>query len=361
MENEDLEHNSEVPNNQSDDDFEKWIFNELRQNSPQLYQEYPNVFQRLAICVTKWRKRYHGNKPLWNRIFKKDRVVKETIESIPIINAVDHWMSSHENVTIMDLCSGKGYLSMLLSEYLEESNRVKKLLLIDKQWSLHNMVPMAHHISWEHIYGDTTKEDSPNYFDTWPIPLVTSKQDLKQSRTLRQMKARFQGEYPIIILAIHLCGTLSTQAIKLFHSLPEAQMLILKPCCLPDIFYAKRQASFEVGNYSFPTKEVCSRGKWTTKKKGRWQGPPRWHLESKFHKWCFHLHEGLRSEGDLRTKLSEIHVQSKGGFQNTFLFAEKQPTSSSMWDVVSRHLDKEGVGSEDRCATTQDGGGDDGS
>jgi len=367
-------------NDQTDEEFEAWILEELKQENIQLYKQYPEVFGKVAHSILKWRRRYHGNIPLWNRIFKKDRVFKEAMESVPVIHAVDQWMISKENVTIIDLCSGKGYLSMILSDYLDDPSRVKKCILVDKAWPLCHMTPKPHHISWEHIYGDVGKDNKNNppkfeYYDSWPIPLVTSKQDLKQSITLRQLKDRYSSsdQGPILILAIHLCGTLSTQAIKLFHMLPKARALILKPCCLPGVFYQKRQEYFELGNYKFPTKDVCASGKWKSSKKvkGRWKGPPRWHLEGKFHKWCFHLEKGIQQSGDATTVVQEegegdqaavnedkqmeveeaktdvvdnssriitkqqllkIPVQTKGGYQNSFLFAEKAPLSTTMWD-----------------------------
>ncbi|CAJ1951128.1 unnamed protein product [Cylindrotheca closterium] len=359
-------------NEQTDEEFVAWILEELKQENIQLYNQYPDVFAKVAQSIIKWRRRYHGNIPLWNRIFKKDRVFKEAMESVPVIHAVDQWMMSKENVTMIDLCSGKGYLSMILSDYLDDPGRVKKCILVDKAWPLCHMTPKPHHISWEHIYGDVGKDSDSKfeYYDSWPIPLVTSKQDLKQSITLRQLQDRYSksDQGPILILAIHLCGTLSTQAIKLFHMLPKAKALILKPCCLPGVFYQKRQEFFELGNYKFPTKDVCASGKWKSNKKvkGRWKGPPRWHLEGKFHKWCHHLEMGIQSadttamhqEGDeavvnedktmeideakkgdsdksgiiIKTQLLKIPVQTKGGYQNSFLFAEKAPVSNTMWD-----------------------------
>ncbi len=331
----------------SDEDFREWIHQEITTISPQVQALYPELFVKCADAVTHWRKRYHGNSPLWRRLFKQDRVLKEVIESVPVIDAVQDWMRRHsdlkEKITIIDLCSGKGYLSMLLSEILP-ADRVDKCLLIDKAWPLCHSTPQAHHMSWEHIYGDIQNESGPHYFGTWPIPLVTCKKNLKQSRELKDLQNRFskptneESQGPVLILAVHLCGTLSIQAIKLFQILPTAQMLLLKPCCLPDIWHAKNTPFFQVGDYCFPTKDVCARGKWTTQKKNRWEGPPRWHLHGKFDKWCHYLHEAMAYENQIEnettiddrkdpamieTRRFEVPLQTKGGFQNAFLFAER--------------------------------------
>ena len=144
----------------SDEEFRVWVLDELIAEAPRLYEKYKDVVQKISFCIVKWRQRYQGNAPLWNRVFKKDRVIKEAIESVPIIHAVDHWMSSYsatllpvdgepkKKVTIIDLCSGKGYLSMLLSEYLKEPELVDKCILIDKAWPLCNSQPKPHHIRY---------------------------------------------------------------------------------------------------------------------------------------------------------------------------------------------------------------------
>lgn len=105
-------HNPPVYKDQTDDEFEAWILEEMKQENMQLFKQYPNVFERVAWSILQWRRRYHGNIPLWNRIFKKDRVIKEAMESVPVIHAVDQWMTGKEDVTIIDLCSGKVRLKM---------------------------------------------------------------------------------------------------------------------------------------------------------------------------------------------------------------------------------------------------------
>jgi hypothetical protein len=34
-----------------------------------------------------------------------------------------------------------------------------------------------------------------------------------------------------MVLAVHLCGTLSIRAVELFNANPEVVVLALKPCC----------------------------------------------------------------------------------------------------------------------------------
>lgn len=165
--------------NFTDNEFEAFLADELKQ-SP-LCNDYPAVFEEAPKIITEWRQRYRGNPSLWKRLFDKDRVIKEFTEAVPVIDAVKRLVESTEpkddqKFTILDLCCGKGYLSMFLSHLLPPE-KVKKLVLVDKQWAMHNVEPKSHHISWTHIYGSHKKvEDQsiPCYFDTWPIKVKES-------------------------------------------------------------------------------------------------------------------------------------------------------------------------------------------
>jgi hypothetical protein len=199
----------------SDTEFEAVILKDLQKNP--LCKSYPDLFAAAPRIFGLWRRRYRGNPSLWKRLFEKERVIKEFIESVPIIVAVEALLkgtAEDKQFTVIDLCSGKGFLSMFLSEFLPPS-RIKRFVLIDKAWPMHGIDPQSHHINWEHIYG---KQDSVEYEKSWPIPLTTSKQDLKHGNQRRKLQERFlQNNGPIILLAVHLCGTLSLAAVHLYN------------------------------------------------------------------------------------------------------------------------------------------------
>lgn len=276
----------------TDEEFEAHLHTELSRHP--LSTDYPTLFQVAPKIICKWRQRYRGNAPLWKRLFQKDRVLKEFIEAVPIIDAVQRlvttgadtdddttgtdnttYVTNHRNgekYTILDLACGRGYLSMILSELLP-TNRVEKIMLIDKAWAMHNVAPESHHISSAHIYGTVITTDSEldyipdaggviqephhtksssgipcTYYNTWPIPLNTTKVNLKKSKEISSMERRLfnnnnnstergngdgSGGGPIILLAVHLCGTLSLKAVELFNNNPNTVLFCLKPCCLP--------------------------------------------------------------------------------------------------------------------------------
>jgi hypothetical protein len=141
----------------------------------------------------------------------------------------------------------------------------------------------------------------------------------------RQLKS------PIVILGIHLCGTLSFKACELFNANANAIKLILKPCCLPNWAIVHQYSDYldpptdyfgPFGSQRFyvKTRDVCAKGKW---KKNTWIGPPRQTLEPKFNLWAETLCRSVEDVG-VNKKLERIEVQETGGFQNAYIFADRE-------------------------------------
>lgn len=142
----------------------------------------------------------------------------------------------------------------------------------------------------------------------------------------------FTNRGPIILVAVHLCGTLSLKAVELFNRNPETKFFCLKPCCLPTMVHAKRKEIFKLGEHTFEAKEVCMAGKW---KKGAWIGPPRTTTKKYFERWADHLYLGIDDKGATKIKKT-IMVQRHGGYQNEFLLAERLPETNSVWNVLQQ-------------------------
>lgn len=279
---------------------------------------------------------------------KADRVVKELVEAAPVIDAVrsvvaQQQLAGGEKISIIDLCSGKGFLSMFLSEMLDP-DKVERCFLVDKAWPPHDLEGeiKPHHISDAHIYGERPESaDVPRYYNSWPVPLHTSKQDLKNKATVRKMGkhmfARCSG--PVLILGVHLCGTLSLRAVDLFNNHPQAKMLVLKPCCLPGMVHANRDEVFTIGRHSFPASDVCASGRFTAR--GIWKGPPRGDLKPRFERWAEHLCAGIdlsaAAKGEDVAGAKAVHyaeVQTQGGYQNLFIVGERAETTDALWARV---------------------------
>lgn len=162
----------------TDEEFHAWLSQEVA-NCPGR-KTYSSVYEESLNAIVEWRKRYRGNPLLWKRIFKKERIIKELVESAPIIELVKKAIDSSdtkEKYTVVDLCSGKGYLSMFLSEILPPE-KVERCVLVDKAWAIASKETTElkpHHMNWDHIYGVNPVTDD-SYFTSWPIKLYTSKQ-----------------------------------------------------------------------------------------------------------------------------------------------------------------------------------------
>ena len=151
--------------NELNDKFE-WIEQEL-QKLP-VSSLYPTLAQNALDILKVWRQRFP--KQIWIRIFRRDRVLKELNETAPvmdyILKAVKNYSKQHDKdqITIVDLCCGFGYMSMFLAEMLDPQ-KVNRLVLIDKQWPHHEQEQaLPHQISDEHIRNFQ-----------WPIFLQTRK------------------------------------------------------------------------------------------------------------------------------------------------------------------------------------------
>ena len=307
--------------------------------------KYADLFADCHDCVLRWRRRYRGNQRLWRSLMKADRVVKEIVEAAPVLAAARDMVLAaplDQRFTIVDLCSGKGFLSMILSELLP-AQRVERCVLVDKAWPPFDWEgPIAeHHISDEHIYGargdrgGPPGDDDSSYFSTWPIPLYTSKQDLKNRATTRKLGPRLfeRCDGPVLVLAVHLCGTLALRAVDLFNAHPNVKLIALKPCCLPPMVFARRKERFAIGNHTFDAAEVCAPGRFRSG--GVWDGPPRADLVPRFERWTEHLRRGVEATAVAsggRAMISFSRVQVRGGYQNLFIFAERGPqVTRSMW------------------------------
>ena len=336
-------------------EFVAWLAESLRDAPGRA--AYPAVFDSLEAIVVRWRRRFRGNPSLWKRLMKA-RLLKEIVEIAPVIAATQDFIGGRAPgdapVTLVDLASGKGFLAMFLSEMLPPE-RVERIFLVDRAWPLNTNAARAdratadgaydaallkpQQINPEHLYGSHVDPETGRvvrYADEWPIPLVTSKQDLKCKSTLRGMRRVLfeRAKGPVVLLAVHLCGVLSHRAVDLFNDNPNCKLLALKPCCLPPMLHAERDEVFALGAHSFDSREVCARGSFRGTK---WNGPPRKSLEPKFERWTRHLLAGIEAGemDDGRKALEVSTVQVQGGFQNTFVFGERGPATPALWDGLS--------------------------
>ena len=318
-----------------------WFSRELEGLLPAATRaEYAAECAAGAAAVVAWRRRYAGDRALWQRLTRRDKrgntkCVKELAECLPVLRqaaaAINQLpLQGGERATVLDLCSGKGYLAMFLADGgLVDAERVERITLVDSAFPPLGGDPQPHHIHIDHLAG-VARATGLSYAASAPIRLDVTKRNLKKRRQLQQLLERhvLGATGPVVILAVHLCGTLALRAVDLFNDGGgKVTMLALKPCCLPAQVpdELKLERTFTIGTHQFPASEVTARGKWVSRSAGNgktWQGPPRAHLEPRFERWAAHLLRGMEvGEGGER-RLERVQVQAES-YQNVFLFARR--------------------------------------
>ena len=63
---------------------------------------YADVYSDAVGAVRQWRRRYRGNQALWRRLMRPEKLVKEIVESAPVISAVCDYVESADGpVTVV--------------------------------------------------------------------------------------------------------------------------------------------------------------------------------------------------------------------------------------------------------------------
>lgn len=245
---------------------DKWI--SMMVNSFSIKELYPNLAKECIQIIISWQKRFDpGN---FSRICRKNKVFKELNEIAPVIKRAREWVTNCPKeagpITILDLCSGKGFLGMFLAELIPP-DRLARIILIDKMWPMNGQAPTETQICPDHIWNEK-----------WPVPILLSKHDVKKGRELKWIRnSCSKAKGPCLFLAVHLCGTLSIKAVGLFNDTPKAQLLVLKPCCLPGKIHLRQDKGrrvWKLGQHSFSPKDIYGPKdkpitKWT-KRFGAW-------------------------------------------------------------------------------------------
>ncbi|CAD7934575.1 unnamed protein product [Amoebophrya sp. A120] len=221
-----------------------------------------------------------------------------------------------EQFTIVDLGCGLGILSMFLSELLPKT-KIKECFLVDKMWpqakiprtNTDGMHMTKEHLEyWNNSAGNSTtpcklnaNPSSPDATVETRIPLKTLKLDIKKGRDLADLvhfifengsketrgsgnriggtpatasattsdsggavlvdpqgqPLQNQKKNRIILLGIHLCGSLSLRFVELINKNPDTvEFAALKPCCLPGKMHLHHEMLYRVGGHEFTAQEV---------------------------------------------------------------------------------------------------------
>jgi len=279
--------------------------------------QHPHLLQKCRPIIQSWHDQFSVSDPLlWNRMRKA--IPKELNESAFIIAEMMNLLGTADDdgdgknnattfeedtemkvkrddiggkeiqnqqlknyklqpYTIIDMCSGVGYLSMFLSHLLKKDS-CSRIVPIDTLFELNDRA-LAGVTSPQNAKDDGNKDhnsnneilqnkiisdddnsqkqkqqqqftsndfdnNSRNHLSTnhlttppipHPIPIHPRKANIKRSRELRQISQHIVNKSPgpTILLGVHLCKALSVHTVRLFNENERIERMYLKPCCLP--------------------------------------------------------------------------------------------------------------------------------
>jgi len=122
--------------------------------------------------------------------------------------------------TVIDVCAGKGFASLLLASSLGNvlgKASVGRIIMVDLA-SGHDAPRLE--------YLDAVREQSTSF----SVPIEFEQLDV-HTRGFEEF-VRSLG-MPVVLLGVHLCRRLSSRCIEVFNSCDGVRGLVLLPCCLP--------------------------------------------------------------------------------------------------------------------------------
>ncbi|KAL7539359.1 hypothetical protein ACHAWF_006384 [Thalassiosira exigua] len=193
-----------------------------------------SVIQEVVPILRDWGETWAGQTG-WHTLLNKKSLLHEVEESVVALQLLLDWMerkrsSQDAPVILLDVCCGKGILSMLAS-YLfrgKTSSHVSNIIMLDKQQD----------INWNHIVAsnENASEEGRPSIKTWGGCNLNEIDQVLERLEAIDDKAGNSIE-PFALVGIHLCKQLSPSCVGVANALgPErAPFLCLAPCCLPRI------------------------------------------------------------------------------------------------------------------------------
>eukprot|EP00501_MAST-03F_sp_TOSAG23-6_P001071 GSMAST32.ASY1.ANO1.1114.1 assembled CDS len=213
-------------------------------------KRYGYIVEEIVEVLKNWDNRFSGQKR-WQSFLNKRALLHEIEESTVALQSLFEFLginkveeneevcrNSEKQITVVDLCCGKGYFSMLLS-YLAARipalrARVKKIVALDKM--------TKQKVNWYHI--EVANTEYLQYYEN----------NIEQSDFLIHGNG-FNGNSPLALIGIHLCKGLSPCCVGTFNRLgvEKAHFLCLAPCCLPrlnqkSVAVRQYETKFEIKN-----------------------------------------------------------------------------------------------------------------
>ena len=189
---------------------------------PHHQQRINKVTAQVTNILKEWGNNWAG-KSEWQSLLGKQSLLHEVEESIVALSFLLEWLENRKEttpLTLVDVCCGKGILSMLASFVLREHPSVKEIIMLDKQTD----------INWNHtrIANDSADNERRPIIEAWGGCNLNEIDSI-----VERLEERQDMQYALI--GIHLCKLLSPSCVGLANTLGQEKcpFLCLAPCCMP--------------------------------------------------------------------------------------------------------------------------------
>jgi hypothetical protein len=182
-----------------------------------------DLTQQAVKILRQWGDEWAGERCMQS-LLNKPEILHEIEESIVALAPFCEWLDTcrtqegMEPITLVDVCAGKGILSMLASYFLQGDPRVKQIVMLDKT-----------NMNWNHILTSNQSAER----ERRPMIMTWSECNLHE---IDDVVDRLNDiESPLALIGLHLCRTLGTTFLGISNRLGAAAcpFVCLAPCCLP--------------------------------------------------------------------------------------------------------------------------------
>ena len=195
-----------------------------------------DLTRQTVKILRQWGDKWAGKREM-QTLLNKPELLHEIEESIIALAPFCDWLDSlsttqegMEPITFVDVCAGKGILSMLTSYVLQDDSRIGKIVMLDKA-----------EMNWKHIIianDDAERDDRP--------PIITwSKCNLHE---IDEVVVRLNNlDTPLAVVGLHLCKSLSPAFVGISNRLgaTTCPYVCLAPCCLPRVVAKPKHSTEE--------------------------------------------------------------------------------------------------------------------
>lgn len=216
--------------------------------------QYRSTTLQVVKILRTWGHKWAGQ-GAWQSVLNKPSLQHEAEESIVALHHLHEWLQRRrkqpgDSITVVDLCCGKGFYSMLLSymvgTYWKDLG-IGRIVLLDK----------ATKIDWHHIdaANATAEQEGRPHMELWKGVNLHDYDPL--------LDRLLQLPQPLALVGIHLCKNLSPTAIGLAQGLggTSCPYFLLAPCCLPRVVTSRyiddSKRTIPIYQYETPANRVA--------------------------------------------------------------------------------------------------------